>query len=241
MKTVIFVVCHGIETKLKKASYADSFVFGIRNSLPEGIPFASYQFNWDTIVVEREQKTYEMVKDLRRPLLRKLTCFLGCDILWYAFTKRLVSQGSIYDQIHSKLRREVKQLLALYGKDAVLVLCGHSWGSQIMLDFCFDEDAEITSKIAGLVTMGSPIIYKSGQYDDWGHPPKGLKFWLNFYNPWDPVSTIISRNENFKDAVKDVCVGAWNPLGWVSILMAHTCYWKSGTVKKQIAEAVSAL
>lgn len=246
MKTIIFVVSHGIETKLSTPNYCPDFIEGIEKELGPDVRFIPHLFNWDVLVRDREDKTYEMVKHLGHGLLRKLICSLGCDILWYSASQQIVSFGSVFADIHQKLKGEIRDIVMLY-PDAKIVLCGHSWGSQIVLDFCFMAEPEIRQRIVGLVTMGSPILYKSGQYDDWGHPPTGLKFWLNFFNPLDPVSTEISKNENFKSAVEDVEVKSWNPLVWLrvpfifSIVTAHTYYWKAGVVRKRIAAALVGL
>lgn len=240
MTKLIFYTIHGIG-KHTKPDYPDNFHAEIAENLSpiyrEKVVFA--RGNWSVLVEQRQKETWEMEADLWYSGLRKEIISLACDILWYAKSKNTASGRDIYTQIHSKTATELASLKEQHGKDSKIVLFGHSLGSQIALDHCFETE----DKIDALFTAGSPITKFSGSFPDWGHlPKKGLDFFENFYSPADLVSSSFRKHKSkeFSEFVVDhevvtLKMRMMYPARVINALIAHSEYWNNGGVHKAIA------
>lgn len=231
MKPVLFLILHGVEYKELEDDYAAKFIEAIRGYLPKDSPIILRAYNWSRLVEGREALTFENVKK-SHPFVRwwilRLICYVLCDTWWYLRTRAKTGTGDIFKKVHDGISYEV-EVFKKANPEGLVVLCGHSWGSQVVLDACFQG-----FQVDGLVTMGSCIYYLSGAYDDWGVPPV-LKGWVNFFNPLDPIATRIDENPNFKGSVEVVKIISLNPLNWPSV-QAHCHYWESADVHKKIAK-----
>lgn len=234
MKKVIFFTSHGVEVGLEEG-YCQEFFARILERIPTIYQdyIVPYAFNWNVLVKDRQEQTYEIESDLGASALRYFAVMIACDILWYKSSKNPNCGIDIFGQIHNKFETELDLLVKKHG-EAVIVACGHSWGSQIALDHCF----ETKHKITGLITMGSPISKVSGMFPDWGHLPKeGLSFWLNFYANRDLVASSFKKHpsKDFRELIEDVRVRTWNPIRW-TLVKQHTLYWTSPQIHQKIAD-----
>lgn len=114
-----------------------------------------------------------------------------------------------------------------------IVFIGHSLGSIV------SYGATWTVRADCLITMGSPFLYFSIRYKDFGEMNPDLPKFYNFWRSRDPVSTIISRSPKFK-AVYDKEVKSWNPLDQM-MLRSHSIYWSSSFVHEEIAKILKNL
>lgn len=232
MKYLIWHITHGVELGISN-DFANKHIELVMSFIPKIyqdyiIPHAT---NWSSIVEDRQLRTWQIEKDLSRSVLRKVCVKIACDLLWYRSSK---GRGmDIYRSIHNRLENELDLLLGKYGADSKIVRQGHSLGSQIMLDACF-ESKHITT---GLLTMGSPISKYSGMYEDWGNAPKELKWWLNFYSTNDLVASTLQNHpsKSISELVEDVQTKNFNPLDMLA-LRAHVMYWQNKETCKKIAD-----
>ena len=236
MKKVLVTVCHGVELELG-SEYCTEFIDDIVSRVPavyrDYVHF--HQYDWNILVSDRQQQTFEMEEDLGASGIRKKVISLACDILWYRASKGTSAGMDIYQQIHRKLETEIDVIKEKHKTDE-LVGIGHSWGTQVLLDHAF----ETKHHIKGLFTMGSPITKVAGMYPDWGHlPEKKMEFWINFYANRDLVASWFKKHKSqaFRDFVEDVRIKSWNPIDLL-FLKQHVLYWKSPTVKQKIADSL---
>jgi hypothetical protein len=235
MKYLIWHITHGVETGLEN-DYAAKHIELVRKYIDSSyldyiVPHAT---NWSEVVEDRQRKTWEMENELALSSFRKTCVEIACDLLWYRSSKQSAGKFDVFSRIHGKLEFELELLLDKYGADAGIVREGHSLGSQIMLDACFESKQHTT----GLITIGSPISKYSGMYPDWGHlPEKELRWWINLYANRDLVASEFRKHpsEQIRSFVEDYRVKSFNPLNW-PILKAHTFYWKDDFVCKTIAK-----
>jgi len=72
-----------------------------------------------------------------------------------------------------------------------LVIVGHSLGSVIAADLVRRLPTDV--EVAGMVTIGSPLANSKFHVDGLRgilrEPPMNLAWWVNFWNPADPVTT----------------------------------------------------
>lgn len=239
MKNIYVLAIHGIQDKELKDSFADGFIKDIKNGLKTNRNVVFSAFNWSKLVHDRQMSAFGAFDSgLSKGKLRELKNTYGSDLLWYGRSKNTASGIDIYDQIHLGLEREIDDMIRDHGsEDFDIVLLGHSWGTQIALDHCFESK----HTISGLITMGSPIGAVSGCFPDWGHLPDGLKFWANFWNDKDFISSPLQNHpsKSIGSFVRDFRVESWNPMTLLT-LRAHTYYWDSSFVKNIIAETLSA-
>lgn len=244
MRHTLIVSIHGVKAYLKE-NYAYDFFTKIKQNLSDRIiPFIHFHaFEWDSIVNKKEEQTYKMMCHLgnwKTKKIRKLICDFWCDTLWYGNTKRLSESGDVYFDIHKKLNNEIEVLIKKLGNDSNLILIGHSWGSQIAFDYSWSEGYTVD----GMVTMGSPILYGSGRFHNWGELPQiPFNFWLNFVVPFDPIACDFKNhpNEKFRQSIHDIILNTWNPFIRFFSLKAHTSYWKNSIVHKEIAKSINNL
>ena len=228
-KHVLFLIVHGVQYGRMSEGYASDFIDRLRDKLPDENEIYIRSVNWSRYIEGRQKQTFErLCKNHRfwlRPILR-LMSFLLTDTWWYLLNPMGTDKSELEDKIENLIRYEI-EVFKKDHPDGIVILGGHSWGSQITLKLCYDS-----LNIHGLITWGTVCYYLSGAYQDWGKPPK-IAFWLNFFNPADPVATEMHENDNFKDFVTVVPLTTWFR---VTPIMAHVSYWKSDKMVSVIAK-----
>ena len=231
MRAVLFLVIHGVSYGHLSEGYAADFIDRLEQRIPAGSPVYIRSVNWSRFIEARQQQTFERLaanhRFWLRPILR-LMAFLLTDTWWYLLNR----MGKDMSDLEIETTQLVKNEVEIFRKshpEGLVILGGHSWGSQIALKLCWD-----TLKIHGLITWGTVTYYLSGAFEDWGKPPP-VKFWLNFFNPADPVATTMKENQNFKDFVTVVPIQNYLRL---TPILAHTAYWKSKKMLDMIAQAL---
>lgn len=114
-----------------------------------------------------------------------------------AFVVAAAIEIPIFKQAQNYVRDEairghvLDRILTALPERGRLVIVGHSLGSVIAADLLRRLPADL--EVVGLVTLGSPVA--SGTFDvdalqrDLKNPPPNLGWWLNFWNPLDPVAS----------------------------------------------------
>src|SRR5690606_37970893 len=91
-------------------------------------------------------------------------------------------------QIRAQVLNRIIRQLPQSGR---LVIVGHSLGSVIAADIVRRLPADL--RVAGMVTIGSPLAHPDFDVDRLRgilkEPPTNLDWWVNFWNPADPVTT----------------------------------------------------
>jgi len=227
MSLDIFLI-HGIGQKFDPSSY-DDFVNGIRKYLPLDSDIVWHPIDYSSLLAPREAKIYSWMKHLPWPKVRRFACdFIG-DVLAYGYPKRPPEEG---DFIHD-LNKLLGQEFAKCRDNSKRVIIGHSLGSIVGYGATFDFKTDC------LIVMGSPFCYFSVRYKNFGEMNPDLPQFHNFWRGRDPVSTIISKNPNFK-MVHDYEVKSFNPLNQF-MLRSHGIYWKSKFVHEKIAKIIQSL
>lgn len=241
MKHVIFVVLHGVQFKELADNFADEFIEGVKHYLSneERNYLIPLPYNWTHTTQYRQMQIFDKVEvGLGKQNLRRIKHTLGSDIVWYNRTK---SDTGFFTSIHKKLDDLISEKLQSR-TDEQIVIFGHSLGSQIAFNYCWETKL---GEIAGIFLAGSPFTMYSGMFSDWGRLPSNLqKFLVNFYNKKDFVSSRIQGvhpSKEIADFVKDyeVPIG-WNPFDWLT-LDSHGVYWKSKFVWKVVADYLKQL
>lgn len=246
--TIVGII-HGIKAFAYDDNLISKFIYNLRDHIPHNLRgyIIFVKINWDNIVADRQLEAFEMEKNLPNQRILKLKHTLLSDIMWDVQTKNKNGTVNIYNKIVEHISKEMDSRLLKYGVDSNKVLIGHSWGGQRALSYCFDS----VYKIDGLITMGSPITAVSGRFLDWGKLPDGLQFWLNFRNIYDWIGSQFKYHKNpaFASFVKDYLFKSRSPIDWIidkiplpsfitgipSMLHAHSSYWTSKFVHKEIA------
>lgn len=195
-------------------------------------------FNWNVEVQSREDIVYGIVQARGNYLTRKIRraiCLIACDMWW---TLQMLKGGQpsyMMDSIMKKLDELVIGIIHK-DKDAQIYLICHSWGNFMGLNYLINHP-EVQ---AGMISMGDPLFYGSGAFEDWGDPDKitNLLSWLEIGIPSDPISTFMTSNPNPKwsKKVRSVDIPIWNPLP----LDSHCAYWSNKKVQQAIAGEISA-
>lgn len=230
-RAILFLIVHGVQYGRLSTAYASDFIDRLEQLIPSSTPIYVRSVNWSRFIEARQQETYERLKVNHRFWLRpvlRLMAYLLTDTWWYLLNRLGKDKSDLEERTEQLVRHEIEVFLKEH-PDGLVVLGGHSWGSQIALKLCYD-----TLKIHGLITWGTVTYYLSGAFDDWGKPPP-VKFWLNFFNPADPVATTMLENDNFKNFVTVVPINNWLKL---TPILAHTNYWKSNKMIETIAEVL---
>jgi len=231
----IVAISHGVENTDNPGEYARGLIEGIKSkmTLRQFEDFIFIQLDTNQLFQPRQMEIYKKVeKGLRRQFLRKLKHTIGSDVVW---SNRSKSGNDAWSQKVNYINQMIDPHVRRAGeKNYRIHLIGHSQGSQDLLEYCFD----CTYPAYGLITMGSPISMKSGTFEDWGHLPKGLGYWHNFYNTLDFIGSRLEKvhpSKEIADFVIDheVPIG-WNPLEWTK-LGSHCCFWKRDFVHRTIA------
>ncbi|MGG5171860.1 hypothetical protein ACQR35_06725 [Pseudarthrobacter sp. J1738] len=84
----------------------------------------------------------------------------------------------------------LNRILRMLPREGRLVIVGHSLGSVIAVDLLRRLPPQL--HVTGLVTIGSPLATKRFHVDNLqdvlAEPPSNLGWWVNFWNPADPVA-----------------------------------------------------
>lgn len=221
-----FFLLHGIEEKIDEKKYYTDFVSRIRKRLPVDQDVQFHPVNWNRLLEEKENTLYSWMGGLSYAGIRHFACTAIGDALAYAPSERGPVEGEFYYELN-KLLEDAVDTVNLAFPGSIKVILGHSQGSQIALSFCFRRPFDT------IITMGSPILYYSLRFKDFGEYPPVRQFY-NFYSRFDPVATIIGRNPKFRDAI-DIAVNSWNPKNCLPI-RSHLSYWSSDFVINKIAD-----
>lgn len=124
-----------------------------------------------------------------------------------------------------QIRAQVlNRILSTLPESGRLVIVGHSLGSVIAADLLRHLPAWL--EVAGMVTIGSPLA--NGNFDvdrlreTLKEPPTNLAWWVNFWNPNDPVaarrgvSSVIPWTTDFRTNAKNSLVTAHDAKEYLS-------------------------
>ena len=223
------ILIHGIGKSIS-ASYYDDFVNAIRRKLPIYLDLNFHPINYSEPLDTKEAQIFKWMEGLSYQKLRNFGCFFIGDVLAFAPPEGTPSPGDFYFDVNKLLEDTFKQIKQ-ESPDSKKIIISHSLGTQIAFSFAFKEE------IDHLVVCGSPVLYFSVRFKDFGSYPSGLKGMTNFYNVNDPVATVVGRNPKLA-ACKDVRVKSWNPR-YLLPLQAHSSYFVSDQVHQGIADIIA--
>ena len=241
MRHVIFPVLHGVQLDSIPDDFAASFIEGVGSYLsPEEKKHVVFlQYNWSKVTLERQMEIYNCVeKGLLRQNLRKIKHTMASDVVWYNRTK---SDQGFFNYVHNELDRIIGEQIQKH-RNARVALFGHSLGSQIAFNYCWETKH---GDVAGIFFAGSPFTMYSGMFPGWGRLPQNLThFLINFYNKYDFISSRIQGvhpAREVADFVRDYEVPvSYNPFDWFTF-GSHGVYWNSKFVWKVVAENLKML
>lgn len=222
---------HGIG-KITDPHYYDDFVIGIRKNLPIDIDINFHPVDYSRLLEPKEDIIFSWFNNRFWKKLHNFACYYICDVLAYAYTRGVPGPGDFIYDLTELLKTKFRAVDEKY-PDSKKIVIGHSLGSIVGFGYTWEE------KIDCLITMGSPFDYFSIRYAGFGRDNPDLPFFYNFWKDHDAVATEISKNPNFK-RVKDIQVSSWNPK-YLAPLRAHSVYWTSDFVHKEIAKIVEGL
>lgn len=226
-RTDILLV-HGIG-KAIKSDYYNEFVDSIRRKLPLDIDVSFHAINYSEPLDSKEAIIFGWMKGLNYQDLRSFGCFFVGDVLAYAPPEGVPGPGDFYYDVNKQLADKFAEIKAKY-PESKKVIIAHSLGTQISFSFAFKEELD------HLFVCGSPLLYFSVRFKEFGSYPPKLKGMTNFYNVNDPVATVVGRNPKLA-ACKDIRVKSWNPR-YLLPLQAHSHYFKSDQVHQGIADVL---
>ena len=228
MNPIDAILVHGIGKSLP-ASYYDGFVAGIREHLPLSADIVWHGVDYSPLLDRKEATILSWMRDMGWPKLRNFVCNYACDALAYGWPKRPAAEGDfIFD-----LTKLLMETATKARKGSKIVFIGHSLGSVVAFGASWDVKTDC------LITLGSPFLYFSIRFKDFGEMNPNLPQFHNFWRSRDPVSTIISRSPKFR-MVHDYEVKSWNPLDQL-MLRSHSLYWRSNFVHSKIAAILKTL
>ena len=220
---------HGIG-KTIEGNYYDNFVDAIRRKLPIDADVNFHPVNYSEPLDKREGVIWKWMEGMAYQKLRNFGCFFIADILAYAPPEHPPKPGDFYYDVNKILSDKFADVEATY-PNSKKVIIAHSLGTQIAFSFAWGH------KIEHLFCMGSPILYFSVRFKDFGmFPVETLKGMTNFWNTNDPIATRIERNPNLK-VCKDIRVRSFNPR-YLLPLQAHSMYFTSNDVHQKIADVI---
>ena len=233
MRQIDVILIHGVENKIDTVNYFTPFCERIQKflTLEQRGNIRFHPVDYSSILDAREETILSWMKGDHWDKLRWVGCKLICDVLAYAYPKRPMAPGDVIYDITKLLVDKFVEISNNYPDSEKWVL-GHSLGCIVGNGFSWDV------KLDGLITMGNPHDYFSIRYKGFGEDNKDLPNFVNFHDPWDPISTRVSKNPNFK-RVTDVMVSNWNPLLKLPI-RAHTAYWTNDKVAQRISLILTA-
>lgn len=226
-RTDIFLI-HGIG-KTIGTGYYDRFVLSLRRYLPIDLDLNFHTIDYSPLLETKEDTIFSWMEDLGWVKLRRFACDFVCDVLAFAYTRRPAQEGDFIFDLTKLLKDKFSEINTRY-PDSRKIIIGHSLGSIVGFGYTWEE------KIDTLITMGSPFDYFSIRYKGFGEMNLDLRVFYNFWKRFDVVSTIISRNPNFR-CVKDIQVKTFNPK-YIFPVKAHTSYWESEFVHQEIAKII---
>jgi pimeloyl-ACP methyl ester carboxylesterase len=243
VRTVIFPVLHGVHSAALQDRFAEELIAGVAGFLTEQErrAFLPLPFNWSSRTKERQLRAFAAVeRGLPQNKLRRLKHTLGSDVVWYNRTK--TDESGFFATMHRDLDARLATALELHPGSPVVIF-GHSLGSQIAFNYCWETALE---SVSGVFFAGSPFTMYSGMFSDWGRLPPKLRngFLVNFFNRRDFISSPIQGvhpSGEIAAFVTDCEVPRkWNP--WDAItLEAHSVYWRSRVVWKTVASYLKPL
>jgi len=206
---------HGISDKRTPDSHK-GYSFELRNNVSCIGCEAGVDFKWDEYYWEAkaDHKEYDEWVEKTVPVFSKqakTVSDLLLDAPWY-----LAHGGEV--------KQDFAATVKSYPKPPVII--AHSWGTVIALHAIQDEKL----KVAGLVTMGSPLNVAHNLIPFSRKPKKGTPVnigapWANFYYPTDIVAW---DNDLYNSLYANVTNCKLNDQEFV--LASHMSYWKSLTV-----------
>lgn len=227
MKIDLFLV-HGIREDNEVDKTYTPFVDSIRRRLPISFDLNFHPINWNYLLYEKEKQIFEWMKDLGWPKLRRFGCFQLADILAYAPPEGIPKPGDFYYDANKLLEEKFDEVSRASPKSKKVVFA-HSLGTQIAFSFAWKREIDL------LFTCGSPILYFSVRFKDFGRFPEAtLHKMINFWKWGDPVCGVISRNPEL-DKCEDVRIESWNPKNSLP-LHAHSIYWNHPKVHERVAQ-----
>jgi len=226
-KRIDVFLLHGIAKEVNKDTYYNDFVGGIRKNLPIDVDIGFHPIDYSHILKAKEDIIYSWMADMGRPSIRKWACDYVCDVIALGYPKSTPKKGDFIYDLTEMLNTKYDFVNANY-PDSKKVVIGHSLGSVIGYGFTWER------KIDTLITMGSPFLYFSIRFKNFGMSNFNLPKFYNFWKKYDLVSTKVSRNPNFSH-VHDIQVKSFNPLNWFTF-KSHSAYWRSDFVRRSIAK-----
>lgn len=227
------LLVHGIAVNLNGQTYYSDFVNSLRKLLPVDMDINFHPIVWNDLLYKKETQIYRWMSGLRWDKLRWIGCTLIGDILAYAPPEGIPGPGDFYYDVNKLLEAKYDEIAKAYPKSRKVII-SHSLGTQISFSFCFRREVDL------LVTFGSPILYFSVRFKDYGKfPDATLHRMINFYNPFDPISTVVSRNPSLRQC-RDIKIMSWNPLN-MAPMHAHSAYWSSSEMVERMAESLKSM
>lgn len=217
----VFLI-HGIGKSLPPRYY-DHFVSGIRENLPVDADVVFHPIDYSKLLDKKEATILSWMSGMSWSGIRGFICNYVCDALSYAYPARPTQEGDFIYDLTTLLSGKMDKTR----EGSKVVVTGHSLGSIVGYGITWGIHTDC------LITMGSPFLYFSIRYKDFGDMNPNLRQFHNFWRSRDPVSTIISRSPKFK-CVHDYEVKSFNPRYWF-MFQSHSIYWKSKFVHKKIA------
>ena len=232
MKRLDVFLLHGIGKSIG-LNYYDGFVNAVRSKLPIDLDIGFHPIDYSPLLDTKEATIFSWMEDMGWKKLRRFACDFVCDVLAAAYPRRTPVAGDFIFDLTEMLKAKFAEVGSKY-PDSIKILIGHSLGTVIGFNFTWEYPLE------HLILMGSPFDYFSIRYHNFGENNPKLKTFVNFWKRYDVVSTIISRNPNFK-SVKDIQVRSFNPK-YILPVRAHTTgYWDSDFVHSEIAGILKGL
>ena len=218
MKKTKIIYVHGI--KLNRNSK-----FAIKMIEEFGDDYNHFILNWGFLVGRFFDRYFKenYPKPSGRHFIHKKTWklrrifweFIG-DVLIY-FTKK----DSILEQIQEQVEGEEK-----------VVLVGHSMGCIIIDEFLAKYKPTNVEKV---VTMGNPLaIFRLGHIVPENQYPSSWYNWDNYYEHNDWIACKLGKMNGYDRMVTDIEFKAKGIRSFS--IMAHTTYWHSKDLHKQIKE-----
>lgn len=228
MNDVDVFLIHGVQNKIDSVQYFTPFCERILKhfTLEERGHVRFHPVDYSVLLDKKEEEIYSWMKKDHWQKSRWIGCKLICDVLAYAYPKRPSGPGDFIYDVTKLLAQKFGNISSKY-PDSRKWLIGHSLGCVVGFGFTWDV------KVDGLITFGNPHDYFSIRYKNFGEDNEELAQFFNFHNPWDPISTRVGNNPNFK-RVKDIIVSDWSPLKKLPI-RAHVAYWENEEMAKKIA------
>ena len=223
---------HGISKEVKAETYYNAFIEGIEKYLSGSQQVRWHPIDYSFLLREKEETILSWMKELGHPKSRKFACDYISDILAMLHKDRPLVEGDFLYDFDKLVTTRYDTIHNFYPENRKVII-GHSLGSILGYRFTWKRAFD------ALIVMNSPFNYFSIGYKDFGEMNPNLPMFYNFWKKYDTVSTIISKNPNFK-MVKDIQVKSLNPLNWFTS-KAHSACWTDKFVHKTISNILTEL